>query len=144
MAKLSNFLRNTKAITDGETVTVGPAGMTFQVTTRGFTLAYRDRLAALRREAARTLNRAQQPGATAYLPDGLPPSTEDKCQGQALADECIIDIAGLDDDGTPVTVEQFRDLIASGEVPFLTSLAFGAAARVSDSRIGEKAAAEGN
>lgn len=145
MPKLSDFIPDTSAVTGGEAITVGPVGKSFEITTRGFTPAYRDRLSALRREAARTLNRTLQPGAAPYRPDTLPPTVEDKCLGQALAEECIQGVAGLDgDDGQPVTIDQFRALLTSGDAPFLTALAVGAASRVGENRAEEAKAAEGN
>jgi hypothetical protein len=111
MADLQAFTMDRDAIRAGEWVPVGTGDDQFEIKTRGFTQAYRDGLNRIRREAARDLNRKLKPGESFYQPDALPPSLDDKCQGQALADHCVLDVRGLNNGGTPVTVDQFRELI---------------------------------
>lgn len=145
MAKLSSFTRDSAKISDGDRVEVGFGEDKFHITTRGFTPAYRDRLFDLKREAARRLNRDLKPGAIGYLPDTLPPSEDDKCQGQAVAEECVLGVEGLDgDDGQPLGVETFRSLLSSGVHPALISLAIAAAGRVGSQREAEARADLGN
>lgn len=145
MAKLSAFSRNKARVTEGEKIEVGPEGDTFFIVTRGFLPSYRDTLYDLRLEAARRLNRSLKPGAVAYGPESLPPSEEDKCQGKAIARECVLGVEGLErEDGGDYTVDEFRALLESGDYPVLTSLAISAAGRVGDDRAIQNADAVGN
>ncbi|MFT8483337.1 MAG: hypothetical protein ABF689_10075 [Gluconobacter cerinus] len=145
MAKLSAFSRDRNKVSQGEKIEVGPEGNTFFITTRGFTPAYRDTLYALRSAEARELNRAVRAGANFYTPDSLPPTNDDLCQGKALAQECVLDVDGLEgDDGHNLTADEFRDLLSSGESPVLISLSMMAAGRVGSDRVEQAKAAEGN
>lgn len=145
MAKLSDFSRNADRMREGETIEVGPIGHTFHITTRGFTPRYRDALYDAKMTAARRLNRSQKPGASSYGPDSLPPTEDDRAQGQAIADHCVIGVSGLQhDDGREVTVDEFRAMLASGEQPMLIALAISAAARVGDDRAREHEESVGN
>lgn len=109
MAKLSDFSRNQDRMREGETVEVGPIGSTFEITTRGFTPRYRDALHDLKIAAARRLNRGQKPGGLSYNAENLPPSEDDRAQGQAIADHCVLGVNGLQhDDGQDVTLDEFR------------------------------------
>lgn len=133
MAKLSAFSLDATRVQEGETIEVGPIGNTFHITTRGFTPGYRDGLYNLKQNTASRLNRTLQPGATRYTPETLPPSEDDRLQGQAIATHCVIDVTGLqNDDGSVITVDDFRHLLASGEHPMLIALAISAAARVGE------------
>ncbi len=145
MADLNDFIIDRDAVRDGEWITVGDGGNTFEIRTRGFTPKYRDALNALRRHAARDLNRKLQPGDAMYSADTLPPSADDRCQGQATATHCVMDVRGLTSKGVAVTVEQFRDLLSDPEGRTgLLILAIGAASRVGTDRKEETAVAEGN
>lgn len=145
MAKLSAFSRDAARVKEGETIEVGPPGNTFLITTRGFTPRYRDGLYTLKANAARRLNRKAQPGATAFTPETLPPTEDDRLQGQAIAEHCVIDIDGLlHDDGTEITADEFRALLTSGEHPMLIALAISAASRVGEQRAEEQKDAVGN
>ncbi|WP_317215500.1 hypothetical protein [Gluconobacter sp. GP1] len=145
MAKLSAFSRNPSKVAQGDEIEVGPEGDTFFITTRGFTPAYRDTLYALRLEAARELNRSQRVGAGFYAPDALPPTTDDVCQGKAIARECVLGVRGLDgSDDQPVSVDDFRSMLESGDYPALTTLAIMAAGKVGSERAEQAKAAAGN
>ncbi|GBR34890.1 hypothetical protein [Gluconobacter kondonii] len=145
MAKLSAFSRDLSKVSSGEEIEVGPEGNTFFITTRGFTPAYRDTLYALRLEAARELNRSQRAGAGFYAPDALPPTTDDVCQGKAIARECVQGVRGLEGtDDQPVSVDDFRGMLESGNYPALTTLAIMAAGRVGSDRAEQAKAAAGN
>ncbi len=145
MANLSSFRANIVAITDGEWVTVNPEDP-FEIKTRGFTPAYRDRLNELRRAAARKANRNQAPGQAVYVADALPPTMDDLCQGQALAAEAFLDVRGLThSDGTAVTADEFKDMLRNAaEYSVLLILAVGAAFHVHSTREEEMVAAKGN
>lgn len=145
MAKLSAFSRDAARVQEGETIEVGPDGDTFLITTRGFTPRYRDALFTLKSEAASRLNRSLQPGATRYTAETLPPSEDDRLQGQAIAEHCVIDVDGLqNDDGSAITVDAFRKLLASGEHRMLIALAITAASRVGDEQAQAHRDAVGN
>ncbi|WP_148301138.1 hypothetical protein [Asaia platycodi] len=66
-------------------------------------------------------------------------------QGQAIAEHCVIDVDGLqNDDGSAITVDAFRKLLASGEHPMLIALAISAASRVGDEQAQAHRDAVGN
>jgi hypothetical protein len=151
MAKLGSFTMDREAIRSGEWIAVGTGEDQFEIKTRGFTQAYRDGLNRIRREAARELNRRLKPGESFYQPDALPPSIDDQCQGQALADHCLLDVRGLyngkdaENNPVPLGVEQFKELIRDPEGrQGLLILAIGAASRVGADRLAERETAEGN
>ncbi len=139
MAKLSAFRLDAAAISDGEWITVGVGGDTFEIRTRGFTARYRDALNALRRDAARKANRGLVPGAIPFSPDNLPPTVDDACQGEALAQHCILDVRGLQqDDGTAVTADDFRAMLTDRDsYVALLVLALNAASSVGQARTEE-------
>lgn len=145
MAKLSSFTANTRAISDGEWVEVNPTDP-FKIKTRGFTARYRDLLNRLRRQASREANRGLQPGAIPHSPEALPPTMEDRCQAQALAEECFLDVQGLTgEDGSAVTAEQFREMLQDPETyGALLVLTIGAAARIQSERQQDAEAAAKN
>ncbi len=145
MASLSKFKTNVNVVNDGEWITVGTFEDTFKIKTRGFTQSYKDHLNKLRWAAARNLNRNIQAGTPPHGPDTLPPSADDLCQGTALADKAFLDVDGLDAGGTPVTAEQFKEMLKNPEeYSFLISLALSAASQVHAMRTEEAAQAEGN
>ncbi|OUJ10852.1 hypothetical protein [Acetobacter sp. DsW_063] len=131
MARLTTFTRNATSVAQGAPVVVGPEGDSFTITTRGFTDAYVDRLWALRRTATIRYNTGLSANETPVSPDALPPSIEDGCVAQAMAEKCLIGVDGLDgDDGAPVTIEQFCELIQHRENRPLLALAMQAAGSV--------------
>lgn len=145
MASLSAFRANVTAINDGEWVEVNPEDP-FEIKTRGFTPRYRDKLSALRREAARKANRGLQPGQVPFSADALPPTADDLCQGQALADEVFLDVRGLTHQGgAVVTADEFKDMLRNtAEFSSLLILAMSAAMSVHADREDETKAAVGN
>lgn len=145
MGKLSHFIRNAAAVAAGQRITVGPPGNEFVIITRGLTVAFRDRLNALQRDAAIELNRKVQVGAPGYSPDALPPSIMDRCQAQALIDECLTGVEELEnDDESTVTFDDFKALLLDGSNRGLLALASWAAGRVGDEQADGKKAIEGN
>ncbi|MPQ75079.1 hypothetical protein [Acetobacter senegalensis] len=132
MAKAARYMRDESALDNGQAIEVGPEGDKFTITTRGFTTAYIDRLAALQRAAAIRLNTGLPPASTDRVtPDTLPPSVQDDCQAQALAEKCLLDISGLENmDGSPMTIEQFKDAIRKRANMGLLVLALQAAGSV--------------
>ncbi|WP_338332154.1 hypothetical protein [Acetobacter sp. LMG 32666] len=121
MAKLSQFTRNTTALSSGVSVQVGPADDPITITTSGFSPAYADRLWALRRIAAIKYNTGLQDGEPLAKPNDLPPSLEDECTAKALGEKCIQGVSGLQsEDGSEITVEQLRDkLLLPDNIPLL-------------------------
>lgn len=143
MAKLSGFRINASAVERGEWVKVGNGDLEFEIQTRGYHPRYRDALNTLKRDAARRANRGLQVGQIPYTPDSLPPTMDDACQGRALAEHCIIDVRGLThDDDSPVTADQFREMIQDREqYLILLILAINAAGSVGAVRAEETEAA---
>lgn len=146
MASIKAFRVNVEAVNEGGWVPVGDGDDQFEIKTRGFTGAYRNKVAALRREAARKANRTLPPGSLAYSVDVLPTTLDDECQGQASAEELFLDVRGLsNDDRSPVTADQFRDMLRHpDEYQFLVSYVIQAAAVIHASRVADKEAAAGN
>jgi hypothetical protein len=145
MATLNAYKTNTRVVNDGEWVDVGAEPNTFRIRTRGFTRRYRDKLNALRREAARTANRSLRPGELPFTVDNLPPNDEDRCQGIAISEEAFLDVSGLDNAGQPVSADEFRAMLCNPEeYSALIVLAIGAASRVHAGREDEAKDAEGN
>ncbi len=132
MARLSRFTRDGNALNNGQAILVGPEGEQFTITTRGFTADYADRLAALQRAAAIKINTGLTPASPDRVtPDTLPPSVADKCQAQALAEKCILGVADLEnDDGSEMTVEQFKEAVQQRENTGLLIMALQAAGSV--------------
>lgn len=145
MADLGNFVMDRDAIRGGDWITVGTGDNTFEIRTRGFTQRYRDELNRARRDKARELNQKIKPGQQFYTPDTLPPSVDDKLQGEALADHCVLDVRGLNNGGVPLTGDEFRALLRDPEGrQGLLILAIGAASQVGASKQAEREEAEGN
>lgn len=146
MASLSAFRTDTRAVHDGEWIDVGSGENAFRIKTRGFTPKYRDRLNALKRDAARLANRSIRPGDQPFTVDNLPPTADDMCQGIALSEEAFLDVSGLSHaDGSVVTAEEFHQMLRNPEeFSALLMLAIGAAARVHSDRQIETGAAVGN
>lgn len=131
MAKLSAFTRNATAMTDGTEVKVGPEKDRFSIVVRGMTDAYTDRLWALRQLASVEYNASLKRGDVRSTPQNLPPSLDDRCVAQALGEKCLLDVHDLDAaDGTPVTVEQFREMLLRRENVLLLRLTLEAVASV--------------
>ncbi|MCP1197094.1 hypothetical protein NKW84_14665, partial [Acetobacter senegalensis] len=58
-------------------------------------------------------------------------SVQDECQAQALAEKCLLDVSGLENmDGSPMTIEQFKDAIRKRANMGLLVLALQAAGSV--------------
>jgi hypothetical protein len=151
MANLSALTLDRDAVRHGDWVEVGAGENVFEIRTRGITQAYRDGLNRLRLTAVRELNRNNKPGQPFYTPELLPPSVDDRCIGQALAEHCVIDVRGLydgkDENGQPrsVTVDEFRELLRDPEGrSILVSWTMQAAGSVGQARQEERKEAEGN
>lgn len=134
MAKLSAFRANAAAINAGRWVEVGSEEDPFRIKTKGFTGKYRDALARMMGEHVRRMNRGKKPGDRFFTEQDIPVTDQDAMQAQALAEYCFIDVQGLmhDDEVTPVTADEFRELIQAEDGRPLLLIAMGAAARVAD------------
>lgn len=145
MAKLSAFTRNSAAVSDGSPIIVGPEGNTFTLVTRGYTNEYADRLWELRRAAAIRLNSNLMPNQTPVSPDFLPPSEEDACVAQAIAEKCLLDVRDLNNpDGSPVTLADYCSLMKDRANRPLLALAMQAAGAVGRATKDQLEAAEKN
>jgi hypothetical protein len=145
MPDISSCTADRDVMRSGEWVPVGTGDDRFEIRTRGFTQAYRDGLNRLRREAARELNRKLKSTDLPHTPEMLPPSVDDRCQGQALADYCVIDVRGLTNGGQPVSADEFKALLRDPEGrQALVVFALQAAIEVGRARTEQKEIAEGN
>lgn len=117
MASLNRIKLDAGRINEGKWITVESDGEPFDIRTRGITPRYRDTLQRLRLERVRTINRTRDPGAPMVSVETLPPSLDDLCLGQALAEECFLDVRGLthDDGGKIVTAAEFKELLCDPE-----------------------------
>ncbi|KAA8387768.1 hypothetical protein FKW31_03780 [Acetobacter sp. DmW_136] len=144
MAKLSSFTRNATAIAEGTPVTVGVTDQ-FIIVTKGMTADYADRLWALRRAAVIRYNTGLSVTDVPVTESTLPPSMDDVCQAQALSEKCLIDVQGLEnDDGSPIDIATFNEMITHRENRALLGLALQAAASVGRATKEQLKAAEGN
>lgn len=92
------------------------AGGNFEIEVSGYSAAYRQELFLAQRDRATDLNRALRPGARLYTAETLPPAEFDRINGKLIGTHCVHDVRDLThDDGTPVTVEEFREIIADPE-----------------------------
>lgn len=115
MAHANAFKLNKAAIEEGEWIEIGPEEARFEVRVRGATAAWRDGLAWLRADAARKYNRKARSGMT-VTPSQLPPSLDDQCMGQALADLAVLGVRGFyHSDRTDVTIEEFKEMLRDAE-----------------------------
>lgn len=117
MAFLNRIKLDAARINEGKWITVESDGEPFDIRTRGITPRYRDALQRLRLEKMRAVNRTRDPGAPMMSVETLPPSIDDLCLGQALADECFLDVRGLkhSDKGADVTAAEFKELLCDPE-----------------------------
>lgn len=145
MTDLSEFVTDRDVVREGDWITVGRGDKTFEIRTRGMWKGFRDYVAGLRLEAARELNSKLGPTDVRYTPDTLPPSLDDKCQGRAAADRCILGVRGLMKGGQPVTVEEFKDLLRDpdGRMSLLV-VALNGIGAIGATRQEEQKEAEGN
>lgn len=125
MAKLSSFLTDTKAINDGAWVVVNEALYDdFAIKTKGFTDEFVDAQAA----------RVKRVRADAGISDDvvLPNALQREINASLLRDHLVLDVRNLEgDDGAPITVEAFHDLLDKPNAARLVRACWEAASKVS-------------
>ena len=113
MVSLSSVTTDPAHIQQAQWVDVETPHGPFRLEVRGYTTAYKTALFHSRRDRALELNRTLAPGARQYTGDSLPPDEDDKLAGKCLGKYCVENVQGLThDSGQPVTVDEFRALIA--------------------------------
>lgn len=122
MTKLSNFRVDPKALREGEWQPLGEEFGTIEVLTRGLTDKYEDARSARQRLAAK-----------AYGGDAekLKVAVRKRINTECLVEFCLMDVRGVDDDdGSPLSIEKFGQMLVSGEYPDVLQACFQAAQRV--------------
>ncbi|WP_376959634.1 hypothetical protein ABNQ39_06930 [Azospirillum sp. A26] len=134
MANLASLKRSSTALTTGAWKRPDP-DLDLQILTRGYTDEYQDAQASKQRKAAKGFG-----GDPEKLPVALKRSINIEC----LIKHCLIDVKMKDDDGAPVTFEEFCDTIRDPDFSELATAAFTAAGMVSADREADAKEAEGN
>lgn len=133
--KVGSFRRDAKAMRDGEWVSPGPEFGEVEILTRAMLPAYFDAV------NAKTAREARRVGGEAKIGQAF----RNKVIVDCLIEHCLMDIRGLEnDDGSPVSFEQFCDMIQQEEFSELATMALQATNQVGRSRDDELADALGN
>ena len=113
MVAISAVTTDPARIDRAQWVTVETQDGPFRLQVKGYTLGYKTALFHARRDRATELNRTLAPGARQYIGDTLPPVEDDRLVGECLGRHCVEGVDGIThDDGTSVTIDEFRALIA--------------------------------
>lgn len=133
--KVGSFRRDAKAMRQGEWVSPGPEFGEVEILTRAMLPAYYDAL------AARTAREARRVGGEAKI--GM--AFKNKVIVDCMIEFCLQDIRGLEnDDGSPVTFEQYVEMIREEDYAELATMAIQATAQVGRTREDAKQDAAGN
>lgn len=136
MAKLSAFKTDSKAVAEGEWVRVGEDYDDLEIRTRGMTDAYTNARDARHRKAAVGFG-----GDVSKLPVEIRRRINIDC----LATFLVLDVRNLtDDDGAPVTVDAFKDLLSDPDYDDLVTACYRAASQVGKRKADDLADAAGN
>lgn len=113
MASLNRIALDVDLMHEGKWVPVKIGEELLEVRARGFIPKWRDTLHRLRLEKVKEINRGRSPGEEAVSVPTLAPTVDDVCAARALADECFIDVRGLNhyDNGPAVTADEFKALL---------------------------------
>lgn len=138
MAKLSSFRSDTRAINDGIFVPVDPVRHPgLEIRSRGFTDEFVDAQNVRMAAAAEKYegNRA-----------AIPNSELRQINGELLREYLVLDVRGLenDDDGSPVSLEEFHGYLGRQEYQKLQQACWTAAGRVTTRTAEQIKAAAGN
>ena len=135
MAKLSSFTRNAVAMREGEWINPGAEYGGLEIKSKAMGAAYSDMRAGEIRRLAR------RPGGEAKI------GAEERnvIDIEALNKTCLLDIRGLEhDDGSPVTIAEFKKMILKPEYQELAVIAFQCAGQVGQTNAALIEEAEGN
>lgn len=134
MAKLSTFSRDPDAMRNGAWMNPG-VEYGFEIKTKAMGSAFADNKAARMKRAARL----------AGGEDKIGQEVENQINVQALVDECLLDVRGLEnDDGSNVTIDEFKALILLPENSELAVICFRVAGAVGLKTAAQLEAATGN
>ncbi|CAO3446621.1 hypothetical protein [Azospirillum argentinense] len=134
MANLNSLKRSEKATTEG--VWKRPSlDIDLEVLCRARGDSFHDKQASRQRKAAVSF------GGDA---EKLPVAMKRKINTRTLIDECLVDVKFNDDDGNPVSFEEFCELILSSDYPDLTTAAFTAVEMATGEREADTKEAVGN
>ncbi len=133
--KVTSFRRDAKAMRDGEWVSPGPEFGDVEIKTRAMMSAYYDSL------NAKTAREARRVGGENKIGQQF----KNRVIIEAMIDHCLLDIRGLEhDDGTPITIAEFRDMIREEDYAELATMALQATIQVGRQRDDELQDAVGN
>jgi hypothetical protein len=136
MAKLSAFRTDSAAIKGGEWIRVGEEYDDLEILTRGITDEYLDAQATRQRRAANGFN-----GDVSKIPSAIRRAINVEC----LVLHTVIDLRNLQhDDGAPVTLAQFQDLLRNPDYGDLVVACYKAAGQVGVRRKADSEEASGN
>ncbi|HJZ22049.1 MAG TPA: hypothetical protein VJ226_13890 [Bradyrhizobium sp.] len=137
MAKLSAFRADTKAIQDGVWLRVNDALYDdLEIQTRGYTDEFVDAQTLRLARAAESLN-----GDTTRIPNAV----RRLINGELIRDFLVLGVRNLaDDDGQPVTIAAFKQMLTDPAYYKLSRACFDAAARVTTKSADQVVAAMGN
>lgn len=140
MVSLSTFRQDATAINQGEWVSPGEEYGDLEILSRGFNDAYFDLRAALERKAARRLRTDI---------DALPAAERRAITVECVRKTIVLDVRNLEHDigarkGQPVTLEEFREMLADPDLAELTVACLKAASKVGVARKADMEEAVGN
>jgi hypothetical protein len=144
MAKLSTLRRDVATLSDGVWISPDPNLEEIEMRVRGKDATYFDVLSVKFREAVR---RAREDG-TLKSKQGLndmAPSTVQAIEDRLLLERLVLDVRGIEaDDGSALSVEQFREMAISEAYLPMLFLAREAVILATERRDSDRAAALGN
>ena len=135
MAKLSAFTRDAKAMREGAWINPGDE-YGFQIKAKAMGAAYSDRRADKMRAVARN---------TVGGESKVKSEDRNKIDIESLCEVCLLDVRGLEhDDGRPVTIAEFKQMILQPEYTELAVISFQCAGQVGQTNAALIEQAEGN
>ena len=133
--KLSSLTRNARAMREGEWISPGVEYGDLEICLKAIGGKYADERAAKMKFAARRAGGMDKIGF----------EIQNKIDIETLIETCLIDVRGLEhEDGTPVTLAEFRDLLQLPESRELATITFTCAGLVGQKLEAQKEEAAGN
>lgn len=122
MAKLKDFRTDTQAINDGVWIKVGAEFDDLEILTRGFTDQFFDAQEARLERAAQAYG-----GDRAKIPN----AERRTVNASLLEDFLVLDVRNLDDEGKPVSKEDFYSMLYTPQYGMLARACWSSAGKVS-------------
>lgn len=136
MAKIAKFRKNSAAIREGEWVKPGEEYDDMEILTRGFTDDYLDAQAQKLRRAA---------SAWGNSPERIPVKIKREINTDCLLKYVILDVRNLQhDDGSAVSLDEFKDMLRDPDYDELLVACYRAAAQVGQIKQADVEEAVGN